>query len=388
MSNRIVSLFSGIGGLEFGFHKRGSTPVLFCENDPAAKTVLGSHFPDVPIWNDVRRLKRIPACDILLAGFPCQDLSQAGGKAGIRGKRSGLVRHLFRLISTARPRPRWLVVENVPYMLSLDSGEAMRHLVSELEYLGYMWAYRVVDSRSFGAPQRRPRVLLVASRTEDPRDIIFYGNHNPGDIDGKPSAVDETSWYGFYWTEGSRGVGWAKEGVPPIKGGSTIGIPSPPAIWIPKKNFVGTISLNDAERLQGFEPDWTIQVEETAGLKRNARWKLIGNAVNTGMSSWLAKRFECPTQYEGSSSLEILGGRWPHAAWGRRGRAFASPLTQWPELRKTPPLAKFLKDPLKPLSVRATHGFLKRARACSNVVYARNFLQSLEAHAASVADRE
>mgnify|MGYP001172151239 CR=1 FL=1 len=51
--------------------------------------------------------------------------------------------------------------------------------------------------------------------------------------------IDEKHWYGFYWTEGRWGIGWAKEGVPPIKGGSTIGIPSPPAIWIPKKNFVG-----------------------------------------------------------------------------------------------------------------------------------------------------
>lgn len=168
MNERIVSLFSGIGGLEFGFNKLGRPPLLFCENDPAAQAVLASHFPDVPISNDVSKLKRLPACDFLLAGFPCQDLSQAGGKAGIGGARSGLVEHLFRLISTARPKPKWLVIENVPYMLTLKSGAAMRHLVSELEHLGYMWAYRVVDSRSFGSPQRRPRVLMVASQTEDP----------------------------------------------------------------------------------------------------------------------------------------------------------------------------------------------------------------------------
>jgi DNA (cytosine-5)-methyltransferase 1 len=387
MTDRLVSLFSGIGGLELGFHKRGRTPVLFCENDPAAKVVLGSHFPDVPISDDVRKLKRLPACEILLAGFPCQDLSQAGGKAGIRGARSGLVRHLFRLISTARPKPKWLVIENVPYMLSLDSGEAMRHLVSQLERLGYTWAYRVVDSRSFGAPQRRPRVLMVASRTEDPRGILFSGNHNPGDIDGKPSVIDEKSWYGFYWTEGSRGVGWAKEGVPPIKGGSTIGIPSPPAIWIPKKNFIGTITLNDAERLQGFAPDWTVEVEHTAGLRRSARWKLIGNAVNAAMSGWLARRFEAPIQYDGPSSLRVADGRWPQAAWGRKGKTYSSPLTQWPELIETPPLSAFLTDALKPLSARATHGFLKRARACTNVTYSKRFLESLEVHAAAVDER-
>jgi len=384
MSTRIVSLFSGIGGLEFGFHQLGRTPLLFCENDSAAQAVLGAHFPDVPISNDVSNLKRLPACDLLLAGFPCQDLSQAGRKAGITGTRSGLVAHLFRLISTARPKPKWLVVENVPYMLSLDAGSAMRHLVCELECLGYMWAYRVVDARSFGTPQRRPRVLLVASRTEDPRAVLFSGNQNPGDIDGKPSNIDENSWYGFYWTEGSRGVGWAKEGVPPIKGGSSIGIPSPPAIWIPQRNFVGTITLRDAERLQGFEPDWTIEVEQTAGLKKNARWRLIGNAVNTGMSRWLAGRFEDPIGYDGLSSLRIDGDRWPKAAWGHKGKAFAVTLSQWPEVCQSPILANFLEDPLKPLSVRATSGFLKRAVSCTNVIYSKRFLESLQTHADSI----
>ena len=388
MSERIVSLFSGIGGLEFGFHKLGRTPLLFCENDLAAQAVLGAHFPDVPISNDVSKLKRLPACDLLLAGFPCQDLSQAGSKAGIGGTRSGLVAHLFRLISTARPKPKWLVVENVPYMLSLGAGAAMRHLVSALEQLGYMWAYRVVDARSFGTPQRRPRVLMVASRTEDPREILFSGNQNPGDIDGKPSDVDESTWYGFYWTEGSRGVGWVKEGVPPIKGGSTIGSASPPAIWIPKRNFVGTITLNDAERLQGFEPDWTVAVEQTAGLKRNARWRLIGNAVNTGMSHWLAGRFENPIGFDGVSSLQIAGDRWPKAAWGHKGKAYAVTLSQWPEVFQTPRLARFLKDPLKPLSVRATRGFLKRALVCTNVTYSKRFLESLQAHADSIGDSE
>jgi DNA (cytosine-5)-methyltransferase 1 len=384
MSERIVSLFSGIGGLEFGFHKLGRTPLLFCENDLAAQAVLGAHFPDVPISHDVSKLKRLPACDLLLAGFPCQDLSQAGGKAGIGGTRSGLVAHLFRLIATARPKPKWLVVENVPYMLSLEAGSAMKHLVSELEELGYMWAYRVVDARAFGTPQRRPRVIMVASRTEDPRQILFSGNQDPGDIDGKPSDVDESAWYGFYWTEGSRGVGWAKEGVPPIKGGSTIGIASPPAIWIPERDFVGTITLNDAERLQGFAADWTAEVEQTPGLKKNARWRLVGNAVNTGMSTWLASRFENPTGYDGVSLLRITGDRWPKAAWGHKGKAYTVSLSQWPAICRAQRLSKFLKDPLKPLSVRATSGFLKRALLCTNITYSKRFLNSLQTHADSI----
>lgn len=386
MTERIVSLFSGIGGLEYGFHEQGTTPLLFCENDPAAQAVLSAHYPEVPISIDVCKLKAIPPCELVLAGFPCQDLSQAGRKAGIGGARSGLVEHLFRLIRTARPRPKWLVVENVPYMLSLDSGAAMRHLVDELELLGYTWAYRVVDARAFGTPQRRPRVIMVASRTEDPKEILFGDDNDPGDIDGKPSEIDEDSWYGFYWTEGSRGVGWAREGVPPIKGGSTIGIASPPAVWIPKTNFVGTISLNDAERLQGFREDWTVDVERTAGLKRNARWRLVGNAVNTGMSRWLSERFDRPTRFEGVRTTHISGDRWPKAAWGRKGKSYSVSTSPWPAFYERPRLADYLKHPLKPLSVRATTGFLKRAHVCTNVTYSERFLDSLKRHAAAVAE--
>ncbi len=381
MSKKLVSLFSGIGGLEFGFCERGDAPLLFCENDGAAQVVLRAHFPEVPIASDVKLLKKIPPCDILLAGFPCQDLSQAGRKVGIGGIRSGLVEHLFRIISSARPKPKWLVVENVPYMLSLDSGRAMSYLISQLDELGYLWAYRVVDARAFGTPQRRPRILLIASRTEDPRGVLFTGSSNPGDLDGKPSGIDGKSWYGFYWTEGSRGVGWVKEGVPPIKGGSTIGIASPPAVWIPRKNFVGTINLRDAERLQGFSPDWTLSVEQTEGLKRNARWRLIGNAVNARISRWLADRISRSVEYKEESSAALDGSRWPKAAWGRKGKAYGVTISAWPEIVPPPKLRSFLEEPLDPLSARATLGFLKRARACTNIVYSETFLRSLQLHA-------
>ena len=381
MSDRIVSLFSGIGGLEFGFHLLGQAPLMFCESDPAAQAVLLAQYAGITIAPDVSALPKLPACDILLAGFPCQDLSQAGRKTGISGTKSRLVEHLFRLIASARPRPRWLVIENVPYLLSLGSGHAMKYLVSNLEELGYRWAYRVVDARAFGTPQRRPRFLLVASRTEDPRAVLFDGDAYPGDVDSKPSQVNESCWYGFYWTEGSRGVGWAREGVPPIKGGSTIGIASPPAVWIPKKNFFGTITLRDAERLQGFAPDWTAPVEATAGLRRNARWRLIGNAVHTGVSSWLANRIANPSEYGGESSALSGNLSWPKAAWGEKGRVYAVNLSAWPERHPPPKLREFLQEPLKPLSVRATSGFLSRARGCSNVVYSERFLESLQIHA-------
>lgn len=377
---KIVSLFSGIGGLEYGFSSKKNEILMFCENDPAAKAVLKARHPDVRLVDDITCLDSIPQCDLVTAGFPCQDLSQAGSKVGIKGDRSGLVNHLFRLLRSAKPRPEWLLVENVPYMLHLGRGHAMEVLTKNVEALGYSWCYRTIEARSFGLPQRRPRVVFLASLNHDPRDVILAQNKPVLVLDGKPSVIDMSSVYGFYWTEGSRGVGWACESVPPIKGGSAIGIPSPPAVWLPKDDFVGTISINDAERLQGFPKGWTAGVEKVPGLRSSFRWRLIGNAVNTRMSKWIASRFEAKGKYDHSSDVEKKKGSWPKAAWGHNGRTYISNVTMYPSHRKMLKLAEFLNDPLKPLSARATSGFLSRTKVCTNVVYSEFFIKSLESH--------
>jgi len=170
MTNKheIAGLFAGIGGLERGLHRAGHRTVLLCENDPGATAVLKARFPNVPHHHDVTNLPALPKSTTLVAaGFPCQDLSQAGQTAGISGLRSGLVDEVFRLVR--QTRTPWLLLENVPFMLQLNRGRAMDHITGVLESLGYRWAYRVVDSRAFGRPQRRRRVYLLASAAEDPR---------------------------------------------------------------------------------------------------------------------------------------------------------------------------------------------------------------------------
>ncbi|HVU91613.1 MAG TPA: DNA (cytosine-5-)-methyltransferase, partial [Jatrophihabitans sp.] len=220
-----VGLFAGIGGIERGLARVGIDTQLLCEVDPGAVAVLRRRMPDVEVDLDIRELTSIPKVDVVAAGFPCQDLSQAGRTAGIHGARSGLVDEAFRLIRKPRGGPKWLLLENVPFMLQLDRGRAMLHLTTELEAMGFAWAYRVVDARAFGLPQRRLRVVLLASQTEDPRSVLFADNAVP-----RLPTDPETHACGFYWTEGVRGLGWAVDAVPTLKGGSTIGIASPPAI--------------------------------------------------------------------------------------------------------------------------------------------------------------
>jgi DNA (cytosine-5)-methyltransferase 1 len=383
-----VGLFAGIGGIELGLHEAGFGTSLLCEIEPSAVAVLRDRFPGVTIERDVRELAELPRADVVAAGFPCQDLSQAGRTAGIRGRNSGLVEEVFRLVGDPSTGPRWLVLENVSNMLSLDKGEAMRYLTAELECLGFNWAYRTVDARSFGVPQRRQRVLLAASREEDPRCVLFADDAGPAE-----AAPTAESVFGFYWTEGRGGLGWAIDAVPTLKGGSTIGIPSPPAIWFPGRNFIGTPDIRDAERLQGFDADWTLAALPLARGARKAealRWKLVGNAVCAPMSAWLGHRLLTPGEHDRSREGNMLprGRGWPSAACGSPGQApRVVNASMWPVHAPFQRLGDFLIHEPRPLSARAASGFLARTRR-GRLRFADGFLDAVEEHLERMRDPE
>lgn len=370
----VVGLFAGIGGIEVGLHNAGHRTELLCEIDAAAQCVLRTHFPEIPLTSDVRELESIPDGGICAAGFPCQDLSQAGRTEGIRGTNSGLVAEVFRLVE--RADPRWLLLENVPFMLQLDRGAAMRFLTRSLERLGFSWAYRVVDTRSFGLPQRRQRVIVLASRTRDPRDVLFVGNEREHVWSDQSDVA-----CGFYWTEGIRGLGWAIDAIPTLKGGSTIGIPSPPAIRFPD-GLVATPDLRDAERLQGFEVDWTAPASDS-GRRKGFRWKLVGNAVSVPVAEWVGTRLRDPRPYDGSRDEPLApGAPWPKAAWSTAGETRRASVSTWPVRNEYPHLADFLRFDSAPLSERATLGFLRRTQQ-SSLNFPEGFLEHVAAHLAN-----
>jgi DNA (cytosine-5)-methyltransferase 1 len=376
-----VGLFAGIGGIERGLARAGIQSELLCEVDPGAVAVLSRRMPDVPVDLDIRSLKSIPAVDVVAAGFPCQDLSQAGRTAGIHGERSGLVDHVFRLIRKRRGGPKWLLLENVPFMLQLDRGRAMLHLTTTLEEMGFIWAYRVVDARAFGLPQRRLRVVLLASRTEDPRSALFADNAIP-----RLPADPALHACGFYWTEGTRGLGWAVDAVPTLKGGSTIGLASPPAIRLAHDRSLVTPSIEDAERLQGFPSGWTAPSVEDAGTRKGHRWKLVGNAVSVPVAQWIGSRLAGPGDYDATQDTPLpSGSAWPAAAWGRRGMVFQTHVSQWPARGRYRHLETFIKDP-SPLSRRATAGFLSRAES-SSLRFVDGFLDDVRMHLSRAAEQ-
>ena len=379
----VAGLFAGIGGIELGLHRSGHTTELLCEIEPAATAVLQARFPGIDIEPDVTAMRALPRVDVVAAGFPCQDLSQAGRTAGISGLRSGLIGKVFDLISsTSSWKPRWLLLENVPFMLQLDGGRAMKFVTDELSRLGYMWAYRVVDTRAFGIPQRRLRVILLASPSEDPRSVLFVDDKRES-----APALPAGRACGFYSTEGTRGLGWAVDAVPTLKGGSSIGIASPPAIWMPDGRIV-VPSISDAERLQGFRAGWTkVSGAKTKPIRTGVRWKLVGNAVSVPVSTWIGRRLREPgtpidTVEKPLSELKA----WPRAAWGRTGTTNAVEIGTWPARMRYHPLAGFLKRPLTPLSARAAEGFYNRALK-SKLRFPPGFLDAVAAHLQSMGQR-
>ncbi|WP_414833036.1 DNA cytosine methyltransferase [Afifella sp. YEN Y35] len=355
---QVAGLFAGIGGLEIGLAATGHHPVLLSEISEPARAVLAAKFPDIECAGDVRAIQNLPSSvDLITAGFPCQDLSQAGTTKGITGERSGLVGQIFRLLDD-HPTP-WVVLENVSFMLQLDAGRGMRMIVEAFEERGYRWAYRVVNTLAF-LPQRRERVIFIATTSDiDPASVVLADEAEAP----TPETRLETHAHGFYWTEGVRGLGWAPDAIPTLKNGSTIGIPSPPAILLPNGDIV-TPDIRDAERLQGFSRDWTLEAEKVA--RPSSRWSLVGNAVSVPVAEWIGQRLSMPGGYDCARDRALpANGRWPRAARYDGTNRLAVEISGFPDYRPRAPLAEFLQHPGKPLSVRASQGFLSRTERSS-----------------------
>lgn len=195
---RYATLCSGIEGFGLGFDASGMECVFQCERDEKCLAVLARHYPCVERTNDVESPRTEDALcrlrpDLIAFGFPCQDLSVAGRRAGLAGERSGLFYRCAGLVEAARPE--WVVIENVPGLLSSNGGEDMAAVLGTLEELGYGVAYRVLDAQHFGVAQRRRRVFVVGRLGDwrSPARVLFepeslLGNPPPSRTPGQGAA--------------------------------------------------------------------------------------------------------------------------------------------------------------------------------------------------------
>lgn len=155
-----LDLFSGIGGFALGLGRAGFTPVAFSEIDPYASRVLARHWPSVPNLGDVTKAD-FPHADIITAGFPCQDISNAGLCAGITGERSGLWREVVRAICVVRPRVA--LMENVAALL----GRGLDRVLGDLAEVGHDAEWDCVPATAVGLPHRRDRIWIAAYPQRD-----------------------------------------------------------------------------------------------------------------------------------------------------------------------------------------------------------------------------
>ena len=188
-----VSLFAGVGGFDLALHRAGVRVVAAVEIDPSARGVLAHQFPDSVLFDDVRTVTGdqlrdagfVPERGIICGGFPCQDLSVAGRGAGMdrdSGTRSALFWHIDRLLGELAPR--WVLLENVPGLLSHGHGRTMGAVLGALGERGSGFAYRVLDAQHFGVPQRRRRVFIVGCLGDDrrPVEVLLEPESSGGDL--------------------------------------------------------------------------------------------------------------------------------------------------------------------------------------------------------------
>lgn len=166
-----VSLFAGVGGFDLAMERQGVKVVASVEIDKKCQEILAKHFPNSTIFNDITEVTGNdligagfePSRGIITGGFPCQDVSVAGKRAGLAGNRSGLFWEAARVVEEAQAE--YFVIENVPGLLSSNDGKDFGVVIGTMADLGYSVSWRLLDAQYFGVPQRRKRIFITGRRT-------------------------------------------------------------------------------------------------------------------------------------------------------------------------------------------------------------------------------
>lgn len=369
------SLFAGVGGFDLGFEAAGYECKFQVEWDKHCQQILAHHWPNVPRWGDVSEVSGydLPPVDVITYGFPCQDLSVAGRRAGLDGERSNLFFEATRIIKEMREAtngmaPTFAVAENVVGLLNADKGDAMARVLdtlAETGAVGIEWC--TLDAQWLGVPQRRRRVFVTAcfdpatlDRCPNPLfPIAESGARNPTEIlkeretaAGTPrSSIETFRMLGFGHYEQDENASAIKardhkdatdliafdstfggqsntfENIsPPVKVGSGIGVPSPPAIAFTAQRVgeaprvyedtspallsrMGTggnntpmiaeqtlavrrLTPTECERLMGWPDGHTLHRADGTENSDSQRYKQCGNGVVAPVAQWIAKHLK------------------------------------------------------------------------------------------------
>ncbi|MEV0291005.1 DNA cytosine methyltransferase [Kribbella sp. NPDC050820] len=306
-----MSLCAGIGGIDLGFHRAGIPTRAAVEIDPQARGVLADRFPATVLCedltevtaDDLRAVGVVPDRTVLAAGWPCQGNSSRGRRGGLADPRSRLWVHVARLLGDLRPR--WFVGENVPGLLSVNSGRDFGRVLADLADLGMDSAWRVLDGRGFGVPHRRRRLVLVGhsgDRTAPVRVLV-----EPDRVPGHPHPHDAPPTQPPTTAAGSTGTrrghrdaadrGGLTTWAPPYAhslvshGGNDKQDPSMVTYVVQPHTGPRRLTPLESERLQGFPDGWTATSNGDPQSDRD-RYAQLGNSVAVPVFEWVARRID------------------------------------------------------------------------------------------------
>ena len=284
---RLASFFAGIGGFDLGFERAGCEVVFQCEIDPHCQQVLRRHWPDIPLHDDIRTLEPggIPDAEIWSAGWPCQDVSAGNAqRTGLSGERSGLFFDFFGL--ALQVRPRWIILENVPGLISADGGTALESVIDQMEEGGYLGGWTTCNTLNFGLPQDRERIIIVGSLgTDSAYQVLAHGRSMQGDHPPRGTERPRSSVAPATSARGDDPIVVQRRGG----FGYTRGSHVCPTLRAQSGRHQGGHS--DRPILCGAELDLERmgEADGLSGRMDSRRGRLIGNAVAVPIAQWFAE---------------------------------------------------------------------------------------------------
>lgn len=305
-----AELFAGIGGFRIGLERTGMRCGFACEIDKRARKCYAAHFDTNEFAKDIRGVERLPDCDLLCGGWPCQDLSLAkNDRKGLSGERSGLFYEIIRLLESASRKPKWIMLENVPGLLTAERGLAMRNVIDELCKCGYCLQWRTLNARYFRIAQQRRRVFVVGNLGTEPAaeilfesktskgsypagekaktDVAFALTRETGGISGKSNQI--TSIAEPLTRSNARNCDWPNSnlvaGTLSKKWSKGTGGPSGDECQnLVEAQGIRRLTPLECERCQGFPDGWTEMLSATQ------RYNCLGNAVAVPVVEWIGRR--------------------------------------------------------------------------------------------------
>lgn len=249
----------------------GPLCVGYSEIDRAAISVFERHTKGIKNYGDITKIDadNLPYFDCLVGGFPCQSFSIAGKRRGFEDTRGTLFFDIARILKAKRPR--LLVLENVKGLLSHDNGGTFKTIVSALTELGYDLQWQVLNSKDFGVPQNRERIIIVGHLRGTPRPEVFpIWRESSAHLEEITSQVsDAQRIYKPTLAQSQKALGG--------------GLGAKTGLYEVKDAQVRRLTPLECERLQGFPDNWTAY--DMMGLPNSdtQRYKMCGNAVTTNV---------------------------------------------------------------------------------------------------------